>query len=144
MWEEEVYYDHDGRGWEGGGGLGLSIGLMMFSIIGGVVVGMGWQSAARNSNMNIDRQIDGYLRTVSSSSGASFTLIRSWTQQCRSGHELRTPQPSGRAGSSGPSALRARERGRAVGGAQPPPASEGCVRGGRGGRGVQCSVGRTL
>ena len=75
-------FAHDYWGREGLN-IGASMALMMLCMFIGVGAHIGWAFSAIAHNQRIDRQIDTYLLSVSQSTGATFTLQRTWTQACK-------------------------------------------------------------
>lgn len=67
-----------------GGGLGLAMALFFACIAGGVGCHMAYLCSGITHNQQVDREIDAFLATVSGpQSGASFTLLRAFTQACK-------------------------------------------------------------
>lgn len=80
----EAYYeddDDDGRGFTLGGLMG-SIAVMLVSILGGVGVHICYSISAAQHNQTVDSDIEQYLHqlTSSGSAGATFSLLKSFTQ----------------------------------------------------------------
>jgi len=66
------------------GGVGLAIVLQMACFFVGIGGGIFWSMKGRSDNERVDRDIDSYLTTLSGArTGATFSLIRSWTQACK-------------------------------------------------------------
>lgn len=64
-----------------GGGLGVAMALMFLCIFVGVFGHIAFSNSAINSNQSVDRNIDELLRATSATAGgATFTLVREWTQ----------------------------------------------------------------
>ena len=58
--------------------------LQMACLFVGVGGGLFWSMKGRSDNELVDRDIEAYLLTLSGArTGATFSLIRSWTQTCK-------------------------------------------------------------
>ena len=71
---------------DGGGGIGLSMMLMMGSIFGGIIINVVIANSFARHNQAIDNQIKDYLQTVNQNEGAGgaqFALVTMWTQACK-------------------------------------------------------------